>query len=352
VVCSTHTHAGPDAIGIWGPLPRTGVNRDYLAKVRKNTLEVLARCVAAEQPATLRIARTEIPELVKDSRLPKVIDQSVWTILADDAGGKAIATLTNWGIHPEVLDSDNTLVSADFPGVLRDAVRAERGGVAIHISGAVGGLTAPAFPDKDDLGKAFDAKRNRRVSQFGLMAARRVLASLATAQPLGTGVSFRTAEIKIPVNNALYIIGFGLGTIKRSAMEMVPIVNGRAPDPPAFLKTEVGLLRLGDAAIAMIPGEIYPELVVGGIQTPQDPGADHPGAPHEPLINTAMGDAKFKLVFGLANDEVGYLIPRSQWDNAPPYCYGRKSAQYGEENSCGPAAAAVVCEAFAKLAAK
>ena len=115
------------------------------------------------------------------------------------------------------------------------------------------------------------------------------------------------------------------------------------------LITEVGLLRIGPAAFAIIPGEIYPELVIGGIQTPQDAGADFPGAAAEPLIFDQIKDAKYKIVFGLANDMVGYLIPKSQWDDRAPYCYGRKSAQYGEKNSCGYDAAPVVCEAFRRL---
>jgi ATP-binding cassette subfamily B protein len=74
-----------------------------------------------------------------------------------------------------------------------------------------------------------------------------------------------------------------------------------------------------------VPGEIYPELVLGGIQSPQDPAADFPGAQAErPLAGMLTSD--FKMVVGLANDEVGYLIPRSEWDAEKPYAYGRREA--------------------------
>jgi len=46
---------------------------------------------------------------------------------------------------------------------------------------------------------------------------------------------------------------------------------------------------------------------------------------------------KLNMMVGLANDELGYIIPKSQWDKKPPYAYGRtKAPQYGEENSPGP----------------
>jgi hypothetical protein len=48
------------------------------------------------------------------------------------------------------------------------------------------------------------------------------------------------------------------------------------------------------------------------------------------------------MVFNLANDEVGYIIPRSQWDTEPPFTYGRERALYGEENSGGPGVAEVI----------
>ena len=48
------------------------------------------------------------------------------------------------------------------------------------------------------------------------------------------------------------------------------------------------------------------------------------------------------MLFGLANDEIGYIIPRRQWDQNPPFAYGRDSSQYGEMNSCGPETAVIV----------
>lgn len=353
IVCCTHTHAGPDTIGIWGPLPKSGVDPAYMARVRERTVRAVADAVAAERPARLRIVRTEMPDLITDTRKPFVIDQGFWVIAADGADdGRAIATLTNWGIHPEVLDSRNTLVSADFPGVLRSSIEAARGGTALHVSGAVGGLTVPAFPERDDRGEAFDEERNRRVDQYGRMVAARAVAALAKAEPLSGRLDFRTAEIDLPLANLHYLLGFTLGTIVRESVD-IPKADPARPDVlrQAFLKTELGVLRIGDAAIAVIPGEIYPELVVGGIQDPQDPDADFPGAPHEPLIHDALAGARHNLVFGLANDEIGYIIPKSQWDRNAPHCYGRKTPQYGEDNSCGPEVAPLLCAEFRRLAA-
>ena len=52
-------------------------------------------------------------------------------------------------------------------------------------------------------------------------------------------------------------------------------------------------------------------------------------------------------VIRLASDEVGYIIPKRQWDEKSPYCYGRAKSQYGEINSCGPETAPILMKALA-----
>jgi hypothetical protein len=85
--------------------------------------------------------------------------------------------------------------------------------------------------------------------------------------------------------------------------------------------------------------------VLGKVQDPADAGADYPMAGVEPSIYGQL-KAKHRMIVGLANDEIGYIIPKRQWDEKPPYCYGRKKSQYGEVNSLGPDTAPLLCDAF------
>jgi hypothetical protein len=114
------------------------------------------------------------------------------------------------------------------------------------------------------------------------------------------------------------------------------------------MRTEVGYLRLGELEVAAIPGEIYPELVLDKVQTPPDPGADFPKAPVEPAVYKQLR-GPHRMLIGLANDEIGYVIPKRQWDEKPPFCYGRTKSQYGEVNSLGPDTAPLLCGAFRDL---
>jgi hypothetical protein len=87
---------------------------------------------------------------------------------------------------------------------------------------------------------------------------------------------------------------------------------------------------------------------VGGIA--RDPGADFPDAPEEKAIKRLM-TAPVRMLFGLANDEIGYIIPKAQWDEKPPFTFGAQKRWYGEVNSVGPEAAPLIASAFQRLLA-
>ncbi len=94
------------------------------------------------------------------------------------------------------------------------------------------------------------------------------------------------------------------------------------------------MLTFGDAGIACVPGELYPEIANGGITRP--PGADFDLEPVEvPSIRASM-PGRVKFLIGLANDEIGYIIPKSEWDDAAPWLDGSATRHYGEINSLGP----------------
>ena len=110
------------------------------------------------------------------------------------------------------------------------------------------------------------------------------------------------------------------------------------------------MVRLGDVTIACVPGEIYPEIVNGGIESPE--GADFPGAPVEvPPIREFL-PGKIKFIFGLANDEIGYIIPKTEFDRKKPYTYGSKNGPYGEVNSVGPDTAGIIHRELRRLSGK
>ena len=118
---------------------------------------------------------------------------------------------------------------------------------------------------------------------------------------------------------------------------------------PPFVRylSEAAFIKIGDASITGVPGELYPEIAVGGIENPE--GADFEMAPQEVPYLRSQYSEKLNLMVNLANDSIGYIIPKSEWDNEAPWIYGETEETYGEVVSLGPSTAPEIHENIIKL---
>jgi hypothetical protein len=349
VVCSTHNHQGPDTMGLWGPGRFTsGVDPEYLDRLRRAIVDTAAEALDRLEPARLVLARTAAPTLIVDSRLPEVIDDEMVVLQALTEDGRSLGTVVRWSSHPEALGGENTLITADFPHYLNRRLEETLGGTAVFLVGSIGGLMTPLGLElTDGTGRTIPPDSFAFARAVGGRAAEAAIEALRTSgQPSRSGaVEYRGRRVFVPLENRLFRLAMFLGVLDRTVYSDGEPATAALGDD---LRTEIGLLRIGDVEALCVPGEIYPELVIGGIQDPQDPGADFKDASREPPLE-GMLKSQYRLVIGLANDEIGYILPRSQWDTEPPFAYGREEAQYGEINSVGPSAAPILTEAFARL---
>jgi hypothetical protein len=149
-ISSTHTHEGPDTIGMWGPDTFTsGASPTYAAFLEQTVIDLVVNSWADLVPVTLTAGEIAVdepasnrPGLINDYRDPNVTHPEMQVAKFDDDGGQTVGTLINWYSHPEsnICTKD---ISADFPTPLRERVELLLGGTAVYISGAVGGLTTP-----------------------------------------------------------------------------------------------------------------------------------------------------------------------------------------------------------------
>jgi hypothetical protein len=258
-----------------------------------------------------------------------------------------------------VLDSKNTEITADYPYYTVKHLRESQGCPVAYFTGTVGGLmTTLKLTVKSEDGRELADGTFEKAERYGKLVGQLADKALKDAVPVAlTPFDVRTRATLVPVENKVYHLAWQLGTLDRPMYlwdgKPTPEKFTPAKDvsKPVAVKTEVGYLKLGELEVAVIPGEIYPEVVLDKVQNPVDAGADFPDAPVEPSIYSQLR-GKHKMLIGLGNDEIGYLVPKRQWDVKEPFCYGLKKAQYGEINSVGPDAAAVICNVFKELVAK
>jgi hypothetical protein len=342
VIAATHDHEGPDTMGQWGAgAGKSGLNEKYNTLVVEQIAAIAIRALDGMKPAQARLAEvksTVLDSFIDDTRPPVVHDSNLIVLALDDLAGAPIATVVNWANHPETLGSANTRITADYPHALCARLEQRRGGIAALWNGAVGGMQSP-------LGAKVANTRPytfEMADAIGTRVADLALDAIGHAAPVPIdAILFRETRLRIPVANQDFVMAAKIG-----------LFGGRkAFNADQTTTTPVGLLRFLQNGhpileVALIPGELYPELSVGGVQ--RYSGADHPDAPIEPAIKILM-TARYRMLIGLANDEIGYIIPKAEWDRKPPYLKGGAKPWYGEVNSVGPEAAPFLANAFSEL---
>jgi hypothetical protein len=297
----------------------------------------------------------------------------------DAGTGETIATLVNWTNHVEAMGSETNLLSADYAGYLRHRLEATEGGVGTYVVGTVGGLQTPLrdsfVPIVDADGRVQTASGPTPFSdlyrpvlegtstpgalanQLLESAARaensspekaaslgRVIAEVAVAalgerdfaEPASLRVT--SSQLLVPIENPGFVLLAMLGGLEGREVLIKGEPNpGFVIDRPescglsGCIRQTLTLVDFGDFQFLTTPGELLPEQVIGrprpGI--PQDESLhfvrkDGAGnviddfgvnefAPILGLRNVRGGDRLF--VFGLAQSELGYFIPQSDFVN-------------------------------------
>ncbi|MDX2283493.1 MAG: hypothetical protein NW241_04995 [Bacteroidia bacterium] len=354
MLTSTHVHEAPDLMGLWGPGSfRSGVNPAYMAMVQQRAAQAVAAAAGRLRPARLRFAQdlSGAAPLVGDTRDPQVLDPGIYLMQAvDQEADTTLGTLMVWGNHPETLWADNLLITSDFPHYFREGV--ERGvhrgdsllapgigGICVYVNGAIGGLmtTHPEIgvPDlwSDTVYTAPSFDKARAQGERLALLALGALGQAETVEQAGIGLRARTLDL--PLDNSLFRLAAAMGTLQRGMSTWMHV------------RSEVAVWTLGPASFLLVPGEIYPEIVNGGIVAPET--GDFQGAPVEvPALRERM-PGTYRFVLGLANDEVGYIIPRTEWDTQAPFLGGASEGPYGEIVSLGPETAPILHRALLEL---
>jgi hypothetical protein len=342
IITSTHTHQGPDLMGLWGKSPfKSGINKKYLEYVKNQVVKSVVSAVKSMRPARLAISEdlTGAIPLVSDTRKPEVFDSGLRLIRAIDIEkGNTLGSLIAWTDHPETLWSDNLLITSDFPNYVREGVekgvsngeslvKPGIGGVAVYINGAVGGLmtTPPSltvkdpFSDQEFMEPTFE-KAEAQGKQLALLVLNSMDKPVEEVDVAGISIIVRT--ITLPLGNIKFKLGTMFGIFDRGTTGWMK------------MRSELSVFRIGPLSFATLPGEVYPEIINGGIEAPE--GRDFNIETVEVPSVREMMSGKYKFIFCLANDEIGYIIPKSQWDVKAPFAYETKDSPYGEENSLGP----------------
>jgi hypothetical protein len=295
LIASTHTHSAPDCYGFPGLDGKSSANLEYIDFVCNQAAVAVNQALDNLQPSQLKIATGEATgKIAYNYYAPELYDPRMSVIQAITPSGKAICTLVNYAIHPEVLGNGRGLVSPDLVGPLCDQLEADLGGMAMFINGAQGGmitadnrlLDKPADPLK---AKWHDARTWEECVRIGHLMASEAQRIIKDAEPqTDPALACYARQVKFPVDSDLMWI-----IILESPLKY-PYNRDKS------ITTRLNLVNIGNAQILTVPGEALPNI---GYYLKRHMRGEH------------------NLLFGLTNDAFGYILTKVDFNSFPRYEY-------------------------------
>jgi len=276
MLAATHTHGGPATATYrnWGQ-----PDAAYRKRLQGQLVELAARAAAFPEPVEIGAGYGECAGVAVNRVVDGgPTDEQVGVVRIDAADGRPLAALVNYACHPVTLHGFHALITPDFPHLVREEIRGALGEdvEVFYLTGASGDLNPARF----DFGNAEQAPLVCRQTGQALAAA--ALHALARSRSERTGqLAGAVAECALPLaplppesqlEETIAKYAARLPQIPNPgplsweyceaktrlewAREALAFLRSGQPQPTSHPIT-LQALRLGPAAIAGIPGELF-----------------------------------------------------------------------------------------------
>ena len=319
-IAALHQHSCVDTFGLNGNLvealftssfknlfrikTKSGQNPEYMENLYNVTVDSMKRAVDDMKEGKLYYGTVDISDYIRDKRLPTVFDGNMnrFRFVPDDEEA-AETWICNCGLHCVGNGAANTELTGDYPYYMEKHVNEEHGANFFYIQGAelaISDQKELIEADPEDVEKY--GGRYADLIKYGEVLAEKLdeIDNEVEVEPI-FNIAFTETWVKVE-NNILVLAAKGgllLNNVARTGLGKYEIV------------TEVGYAEIGkDIAIAIIPGELAPEIAFGGAETAETSwyGEDWEYESFQEL----SGDKKL-IVFGITNDQIGYLVTANNW---------------------------------------
>lgn len=179
-IAFSHTHASGLMDLNRVHLPGGDLIPPYLDRLADRLSQIIIQARASVRPATLTYTKGRCPLAAQRDFWDEVsgqivcglnpegpTDDTVMIARATDFEGKLIATVVNYACHPTTLAWENTLISPDYPGAMREVVEEATGAPCVFLQGASGDLG----PREGFVGDPAIADRNGRELGYAVLTA-------------------------------------------------------------------------------------------------------------------------------------------------------------------------------------
>lgn len=314
MISATHTHSAPsDSNG------SSTFGYEAESKLNIFLVDTFAEAIVAAwkdlRPAAIGFAYGHLDGITtnRQQNNDQVIDPDVGVLKVQEKDSRVtIATLSNFTGHPVILDSENLLLSCEYPGVASETVEQVLGGVAIFTQGACGDMTmkrsGPKFEEVTRIGHIVAGEIIATSEQLNVGAEETIKSHVVplTLEPRALPAPDVAESAKATTAAALetakadgkpdYIVR----DLQREvyAANTTAMVAKVAAEHPEVIEdattTTCQVLQIGPMVAVGIPGEIFVEY---GLEMKK---------------RVAQDTGRPMILVGYANDYIGYIItPRA-----------------------------------------
>ncbi len=347
-ISALHQHSCVDTLGLNGDILNalftssfrnlfglelpSGKNKDYMENLYNVAVKSMTDAVNDMKEGNLYYGYTDISEYIRDKRDPKVFDGNLNRIrfVPNETGAKE-TWIVNLPIHCVGNGASGTELTGDYPYYMEKYINENANANFAMILGAELAVSS-SYPEDLVVDPAIVAQHNdegyARLAAYGALLGE-AACSISNDEIIVPILNIRHTELFVPVKNSIFRLAAKGGLLTNKVVK-----NGLDYEAAS----EVGYAEFGtNLAIAIIPGELAPEIAFGGAVSAED---SWDGTTWD---YTAFADATDRklLVFGVTNDQLGYMMTDNDW---------RSYLTENEEIvSTGPDAGAYIAEAYLDL---
>lgn len=280
-----------------------GQNASFMKHLYDVTVDSVKEAVNSMTTGKMYYSEIEAGEYIRDKREPMVFDSKIHRFRFVPDNGTKETWLCNMAIHAVGNGAAGTAITGDYPYYIEQEVN-KAGANFIQIQGAELAISSK----HDSLNLPEGTPRLESLKIYGTTLGKLIVESNEAETEVAPLLNYRMKEYYVPVTNQILEFAGRLGALTNT------VVTTDENNHVLEVATELGYLEIGTKlAVAIIPGELEPAIAYGGYLD-----ADHSWTGTDfdyPSLQDIVGTDKELLVFGLMNDQIGYILEDNDYSS-------------------------------------
>ncbi len=280
-----------------------GQNSSFMKHLYDVTVDSVKQAVNSMTTGKMYYSEIESGDFIRDKREPMVYDTMVHRFRFVPDNGTKETWLCNMAIHAVGNGAAGTEITGDYPYYIEQEVN-KAGANFIQIQGAELAISS----EYDNLEIPEGTSRLDSLKIYGTALGKHIVESDEAETEVAPLLNYRMKEYYVPVTNQILAFAGKLGALTNTVVATDDANN------VLEVATELGYLEIGTKlAVAIIPGELEPAIAYGGYLD-----AEHSWTGTDfdyPSLQDIVGTDKELLVFGLMNDQIGYILEDNDYSS-------------------------------------